>query len=563
MRRQVLFAMVAVLLAGSGVGVAVADGPPSPNGGTAVDQCYADASTHINDFGYNFCRSVQAAEWMTAAQCRTPERSLGQADQCGVLDGRQIDEQQVAAYEKSWVHRALSLQRGLGAGAPLMEEQLPSTHNSFNSSAYQIPTDGSAPSYYPTLTNQDPNQVYSLTDQLRMDIRSIELDLHWVPSPYGTAATHGYWPTLCHGDGETAPGSDTYVHIGCSDDRPMQDGLAEVRRWVDANPGQLLVVYFENQLYPGGPVASQEQAHDVAASIIAQQFGSLVYKPPAAPAGSCEPAPWETSTDDILATGARILLVGNCGPGDWNQWVFTRGKWDESGNPTNYSDAQCSADQATREVDASFRRYFEERTWEEAVTAGAPGPLAGGSAIATPADVAKMTQCGVNIISLDQLQPFDGRLAAQVWSWAKDEPSSAGNCAMQGSDSRFHAAPCGDSHPFACVDGKGDWSVSSASGPWSDGATDCPAGTTFGVPPNGYRNAQLSAAKAAAGVGTVWLNYAIASSGGSSAAGWTPNPTVASVMLQLHARGHHPHGHAYGHGNGHGNGHGKRHQRHG
>ncbi len=511
--------MVAALVAGTGVGVAVADGLTSPNGGTVAGQCYAHASSHLNDFGYNWCRSMQAAQWMAAAQCRTPERTLGRKDRCGLVDGRRVDEQQVAAYEQSWVHQALSLQRGLGAGAPLFEEQLPSSHNSFNSSAYDVPTDGSAPSYYPTLTNQDPNQVYSLTDQLRMDIRQIELDLHWVPSPYGTAETHGYWPTLCHGDAEEAPGTGDYVHIGCSDDRPMQDGLSEIRRWLTANPNQLLVVYFENQLFPGGPVASQQQAHDTAAEIIQQQFGSLVYQPPSSlSAGTCAPAPWNLSSSQIMSTGARLLLVGNCGPGAWNQWVFTRGAWDESGDPTNYSAAQCSEDQRTREQDTSFRRYFEERTWETAVTSDAPGPLAGGSAIVTPKTAAAMTRCGVNIIGLDQLQPFDGRLAAQVWSWAPNEPSAAGACAVQGGDTRFHTAPCDDTHAFACVDGHGDWHVSSSTGAFTGGAAACSAqGWTYAVPANGYRNAQLASAKAAAGISTVWLNYS------STTGQWTPN----------------------------------------
>jgi hypothetical protein len=519
MRRPVLLALVAVLVAGTGAGVAMAGGPPSPNGGTVVDQCYANASSQLDDGGYKFCRGVQAAGWSVAAGCRTPERTLGRPDECGVIDGRTIDSRQVTAYQQSWVHRALTLQRGIGASAPLFEEQLPSTHNSFNSSAYSVPTDGSAPSYYATLTNQDPNQVYTLTDQLRMDIRQVELDLHWMPSPYGTAATHGYWPTLCHGDGEEVPGTGAYAHVGCTDDRPMQDGLAEIRQWLRANPTQFLVVYLENQLLPSGPVASQEQAHNIAARIIQQQFGALAYKPPASLApGTCAAAPWQLSSSQIMATGARILLVGNCGPGAWNRSVFTRGAWDESGNPTNYSPTQCAQDEQTREQDTSFRRYYEERTFEESMASGAPGPLAGGSALITPTTTAAMTRCGVNIIGFDQLQPFDGRLAALVWSWAQNEPSTAGTCAVQSADTRFHAAPCSAQHAFACADGHGDWHVATTAGAWNQGATQCAQqGWSYGVPANGYRNAQLAAAKTAAGVDTVWLNYA------STSGSWKAN----------------------------------------
>lgn len=509
-------AVTAVALLASGLGAgAFADNPVAPvDGGTAVDQCYAHASSSLDDPGYKFCRSVQALVAGAAAECRTPLRAAPDdslPEWCGIFDGREVSEAKVAAYEKSWVHRALTLQRGLDESAPLWEEQIPHTHNSFNASAYALPTDGSAPSYYPTLTNQDPNQLYSMTDQLRMDIRALEIDLHWVPSPYGTAATHGYWPTICHGDGQDPTGRGLYVHVGCSDDRPMQDGLAEVRRWLAANPGQVVLVYLENQLYPGGPVASPQQAHDVAAHIIDSQLGSLVYRPPAgAPPGNCTSMPYDVSRADILAAGKQVLLVGNCGPGAWNQWVFTRGPaWDESGNPTTYGAADCAKDQAAREGHTSFRRWYEESPWLEAMT--------NATQVLTASTTAQMVRCGANIIGFDQLQPFDGRLAALVWSWAKDEPAATGDCAEQGSDGRFHALDCGRRLRFACVDSHLDWHVTTVAGPWRDGAATCSRqfpGSSYGVPANGYRNAQLAAAAAdgapggAVGSAGVWLNYA-------------------------------------------------------
>src|SRR5580765_5321680 len=126
-------------------------------------------------------RTVQQFQRGTAAECR---RANGGEEQCAAIDGRAISRRHIDDYQTSWVHRALSLQRGLAVSAPMFEVQIPHTHNSFNSSSYS-----------PTLTNQDPNQVYSLTDQLDMDIRAIELDVHWVPSPSGTTDTGGFWVT--------------------------------------------------------------------------------------------------------------------------------------------------------------------------------------------------------------------------------------------------------------------------------------------------------------------------------------------------------------------------------
>jgi hypothetical protein len=280
----------------------------------------------------------------------------------------------------------------------------------------------------------------------------------------------------------------------------------------------VLLVYLENQLFNGGPVASDVQAHDVAASIIKSQLGPMVYQPPAGmKAGNCAPMPYDRSRADLLAAGKQVLLVGNCGPGAWNQWVFTRGPaWDESGNPTTYGAKSCAADQAARENHTSFRRWYEESPWLEAMT--------NATQVLTASTTAQMVRCGANIIGFDQLQPFDGRLAAMVWSWAQNEPAAgAGDCAEQGADGRFHTSDCGQRLPFACVDSSLDWHVTHAVGRWQDGVKACTRefpGSSYGVPPNGYRNAQLSAAHPG---GSVWLNYA------RTGSTWTANAAAPVI----------------------------------
>ena len=491
--------------------MAMADNPVSPyDGGTVVDQCYAHASAQIDDGGYKFCRSLQALTAGVAAACRTPLRDAPDAtlpEWCGLVDGRRVSEAQVRAYEQSWVHQALTLQRGLDAGAPMWEEQFVHTHNSFNASAYAVPTDGSLPSYYPTLTNQDPNQVYSMTDQLRMDVRALEIDLHWVPSPYGSPATHGYWVTMCHGDGESPAGKGPYVHVGCTDDRPLQDGLAEVARWLGSHPHEVVLLYLENQLYDGAPIASTRQAHDIATSLIARVLGRFVYQPQAVDPtavspGQCASMPYDVSRADILAAGKQVMLVGNCGPGAWSRWVFTRGPaWNESGNPTNYGASDCARDRQGMTTHSVFRRWYEESPWLEAMTDA--------TQVLTADATAQMVRCGANLVGFDQLQPFDGRLKAFVWSWASGEPSSAGSCAYQGASSRFYAGSCDVGRQFACFDpATSQFHVTSETGPWSAGQQACQSefpGTAFGVPPNGLRNVQIAGLRTG---DSVWLNYA-------------------------------------------------------
>lgn len=473
---------------------------PPPSGAQVVEACRAqqDKVTAVPPVvtpGPAACRNVAQLDWGVARACRAAAAS----EECKAVDGRDISPADMKAYGSSWVHRALTLQRGIDLSAPLYESVLPHTHNSFNSSAYS-----------PTLTNQDPNQVYSITDQLNMDLRLLEMDLHWVPSIYGNQATGGYWVTLCHGSSSNPPN----VHVGCSNDRPFQDGLAELKAWLDANPSEFVIIYLENQL------SGNAQAHALAAELIDDAVGPLLERP----ASPCAPMDWSRSRASMLASGRRIAFVGNCDNGAANAWgrtVFQRGpRWDESGGPDGYSAsaAKCAEDKAKHDQGV-FRRYFEDSTWLAAMLGsnGATSSL-GGTTTIDAARTAAMVRCGVNIIGFDQLTPTDPRLAALVWSWAQDEPrAGAGDCALQGPDGRLRAAPCEQPRPVACVDGAGAWHVSSGASRFVEGWQACESefpGSKFAVPVNGYRNAQLREAK---GATDVLVNYR---SDGST---WTAN----------------------------------------
>ena len=483
-RRLLVTLALAALIAGVPVAVRAATPDPTAYAGRGVQQLRNDAG----------------------AVCRTPLRSApdpAAPEACTPVDGRTISEAQMGAYESGWVHRALSLQRGLDATVPLADEQLPHTHNSFNASSYTV---GST-SYYPTLTNQDPNQVYSITDQLRMDVRAIEIDLHWWPSPYaaanGRTDTQGRWVTMCHGDNGVVQG----VHVGCTWDRPFEDGLAEVRGWLDAHRDQFIVLYLENQLTDERG-ASSPQAHEIAAHLIQKYLGSLVYQPP--DGQPCAPMPTSTNRAELANPPGgghhQVLIVGNCGPGAWGNWVHERKPyWDEHGDPSTYGDADCAADKNERAAEPGlFRREFEDSTWLTATTGD------GTNHLSTPATVAKMLQCGVNIIGLDQLTPQDPRLASLVWSWAVNEPKAgAGDCAYQGADGRFHAGDCGGKKHFACVDATGAWHVTSGTGKWDKVGDKCSTefpGSQFAVPANGLHNQLIVEAKKKSG-DEVWVNY--------------------------------------------------------
>lgn len=130
----------------------------------------------------------------------------------------------------SWTDWALRNQRDLAVDEPLNWVTQLGTHNSFNSLA-----DGHSAFVL-------PNQVYSITDQLRTGARVLTLDLHYLE---GNAR-------LCH-----AIDSNGFGIAPCFVPNPAVTGLflpglrfyangvKEIRNWLNSNPGEIVVINTE------------------------------------------------------------------------------------------------------------------------------------------------------------------------------------------------------------------------------------------------------------------------------------------------------------------------------
>ncbi len=79
----------------------------------------------------------------------------------------------IDAFNSSWVGQALDLQRGLDNNSPIIDNNILGTHNTYNSEVY------SSCNFSVGCRYLDPQQEYSIKDQLRMGARFIELDVHW------------------------------------------------------------------------------------------------------------------------------------------------------------------------------------------------------------------------------------------------------------------------------------------------------------------------------------------------------------------------------------------------
>jgi hypothetical protein len=389
-------------------------------------------------------------------------------------------------YQNSWVHRALSLQRGLDHFQPMSRATFLGTHNSYNSSVWSNAT-----------RYVDPNQSRSIYDQLRMDIRAIELDVHTYFSMHGWFWDWGNELLLCHGQDN---------HLGCSSyDRKFRDGLREVRDWIrrPENANEVLLIYLEDHIDGGW--------YDDAVDDINDMLGQYIYRP----TGGCQGIPMDKSKADIVASGKRILLMTDGCNNGFNDWVFGGVGNDLSGYPTaGVEDLGGYPQCATQRFDRAFQdghiiRYNEDRTRLSATFSDPGDPI-------TPAALSELLRCGANLPGMDKLTPWDGRLQAAVWSWNTNEPNDYGSgedCAEHYFSGRFNDNRCDAVRRFACKKpGTRDWYVTGASGTWSEGAAVCQSETggeyRFSVPTTPLSNEKLKEAKAYHGsAGTVWINY--------------------------------------------------------
>ena len=390
----------------------------------------------------------------------------------------------ISDYQSSWLHQAHQLQRQLDYHQPLQRATFIATHNSYNAAAYTTPQ-----SYY------DPNQIHTITNQLQMDVRALELDVHSFFG-YDLQSKSFYRDLLlCHG---------TDQHIGCSPfDRPLMSALEEILVWLQQpqNQDEVLLIYIEDH--------TGAEDNFILAETLLGVLGEYLYLPDEPGCNLIAP---QLSKAAIRAAGKNVLLISDHCSGEWVSYALFGG-FAESMDSTGYPTLSLTSLQAAprcldteldqQAVQQNFVRMQEDRT----LLSRAVGN--GGTRI-TPALVSNLMACEINLLGLDKLQPEDGRLQAALWSWAEGHPiaGDAALCTAHNADGRFESADCNNASAYSCRDQvTGQWVVTTAQGDWDQGETRCAAlGLHFAVPFSAYDNAQLLAVKRAAGVTRSWLH---------------------------------------------------------
>jgi predicted alpha-1,2-mannosidase/putative CocE/NonD family hydrolase len=475
------------------------------------DACYnasgGSAEAHDDDLPVPACRIVDAFVMGPASHCRGVSHATGEAQKpelCALIGGQQISERELQAYERSWVRDALRLQNRLGYDQELVHASVVSTHNSFNAADDNWP---------PTLSGSDANQYYDIPGQLRMGVRGIEIDVHWMPGRAGTPDAQMREPMVCHAEQQ---------HAGCTHERPLRDVLRELRAWLDANPGEAIVLYIEDSLnQPTDTLPDGEAPYDTTAAVFENVIGDLVYRP-AVHGATCNDAAkvsdassWlHVTRNQMLLAGKQILTYAETCGNDRPAWTALfhkktdgqNGAIDQSGDQDDSVQYTAAYDRCVYALDNELSHWT--RVWHDNTMVGAAGAGAGEDYI-TPAMARELMRCGMNMPSLDLLAPSDGRLEKMVWSWAADQPAAdtgPNDCAYQDADGRLVAGDCSVARAHACVN-EADPAVWQLIAPAAAGDSACPAGTVFSVPGNGYFNERLKEAKAAVEIDEVWVNY--------------------------------------------------------
>lgn len=458
----------------------------------------------------------------------------------GSVHAQQID---VNAWKQSNEYRAMKLQRELSKDMRQDQSLLLSSHNSFNSSAY-------GPSIYPF--NQ---HSYTLSQQLDLGLRSLDIDVHHLPGyPNELFVTHA----LCSGGGYT-PGEMT-----------LGDALGEIYSWLAANPDEVVILNIEQhfpQLYPTTQ-HSRMQAYFELAFGGGLPLGDILIRP-----SELEPltevdlddngSDWtqrigrfvSLSLSDLRARG-RVLVVNIGGaqapcnqPGHYwpdypaqnfmfgdapdlgwcgsRNWDFIRAA-DFANDPTlrywgsnaiGRQHRDCDEDLTnSNQFISNYSFFYNNTSTGEYQDYGSESPQVTREAVRAGMDVIRFDPVGKSLARAGYVIEFpaDEQMRSTIWSWdhrylpPNDGQSRAAMAVIEGDTARIRWENPNADMRYATQTWVGEWSISDAHGSFFAAPAEEPESTTsrnFRAPGNGFEMQNLFGHMVRTGITKVWINY--------------------------------------------------------
>lgn len=384
----------------------------------------------------------------------------------------------------TWAVNALNYQRQLQRSDNMIFYEMASTHNSAISEANNF---GIEKYFIAALgggldmdegddVGEGVCQFLTLTDQLRMGVRHLEVDIWWDRLVDNPVVCHSPVPLFPVGEvtrEAEAAGLDLVwdpKNMSClGTKRAFTDVLTEVKDWMmlDENKEQIVMLFIDTKFYLSN--SSVTKANNDILSV----FGDMLW-------GYTEGSPLTHKVDELLSMNKRIIIENNR-----EEWLYpSHGKplvfW-----PTLWNEHQFGPDDFVQFPNCTIQgdNAWYGKQWVRALDG-------------TFTEAA--TRCGVQIVSGDYTNPDDMKF--YVWSWDQQEPSNSAGCTAILPNGRWATLDCATALPYACLVDSADssaglglsWKVDlNVLGSADAGASKCPAGTTFSAPHNGYANSIL------------------------------------------------------------------------
>ncbi|RHY28535.1 hypothetical protein DYB32_005898 [Aphanomyces invadans] len=353
--------------------------------------------------------------------------------------------------------------------------------------------------------------LFSLTDQLRLGARLVELDVHWVDDDLRIAHCGGFESPMLdeliswfnkiakrlgieiQWDSETVGCMPSLSSIPAHSQRPVQDALDEIAAWLHApqNEHEFLLVYFDDETN----LLKWHKVQRLLASIKKSFPVAEILRP-----DDTGGKPWPTF-DTLLAQGKRVafLTASDYSPVG-NELLFHKMSlcsWQEPDLPfATYPDCRFAGSSVSTLT--SHGVLFRPETSEiQYGLLNAMGHLGPNLHLIDEAVLPKLLECNVNIPSPDNITPT--RMEAMVWSFAPSEPQAVGasECtAMLRPSARWLSRPCDNTTRMAMACKavhNATWIVApmTTHAIDMDGSNLCPQGFNPTTPTNGYENRLL------------------------------------------------------------------------
>lgn len=348
------------------------------------------------------------------------------------------------------------------------------------------------------------NQLVSLTDQLNMGVRMLELDVHWVADALRIAHCGGFQSRVLTGfvvaiesvaktygvdinwDMATVGCEPSLSAIPVKDQRRFDSAVSEVADWVTAHPNEFVILYLDNN-------EDLDDWHKVTSLVqtVERLLGTVLYRPCMLNADN----QWPTIRT-ILQNGYRVAVFSRTDYGEaMAETLFAKPCCDWHEPRPSTLQPNCTADGVVTGIQL-VRPVGSDIVYGPLNN---DGQLAPNNHVLHAAELGAWAQCG-GIPSPDLLTPELGR--SGIWSWREGVTVSGLNwkqlvVVQSVRDGRWlplspllrtglSARAC------RVVSGRVLWIISVMS--------TCPVGSIWSVPVNGKENAMLWQASQDAGV---------------------------------------------------------------